>query len=429
MTIWPRGRAARFCALALGFAALIVLYFAVLAGSAYAGTSDVSSPPETAGADQTALPFGGQTAAPPTQVGSEPAPAPAATPGQEATTDQDAASDASAAQEDAHNIVVSVRVDSPGDDGEITQTNVVAVVSDGSNDSSTNQSGSAGAEGAGAGQGASTGQAASSTATATQDGAKNIVVIVRINSPGDDGPISQTNTAVAASNASNTSATAQGAAVAQDNGNTAGTTGGNGAEATGSSRDEPAPVGPPAEQQQSSQPPASAPAGAPPSRFIDLPAPARPAAAVPAGGKAKAHRSTSRPGGRAQVEGPAPGPASAGESSTLAGTHTGQAAAEAGRTSRPQAVRPEARQATRAAAATRPHPERSVRGVGRRAADLLLDSLTPRRGVPTGESSEDVSSAVLLTLIAVLGAALVFAGSTYLPSRRRLLHPRTWWRR
>jgi hypothetical protein len=32
----------------------------------------------------------------------------------------------------------------------------------------------------------------------------------------------------------------------------------------------------------------------------------------------------------------------------------------------------------------------------------------------------------MLTLIAVLGAAAVFAGSAYLPSGRRLVDPRKW---
>src|ERR671922_193581 len=45
---------------------------------------------------------------------------------------------------------------------------------------------------------------------ASQDGAGNLVVIVRINSPGNNGAISQTNAAGAGANAANTSATNQG---------------------------------------------------------------------------------------------------------------------------------------------------------------------------------------------------------------------------
>src|SRR5205823_1645772 len=141
------------------------------------------------------------------------------------------------------NIVVTVRVDSPGDDGGVTQTNVTVAGSDASNDSSTSQSGAVGAGGAAPGQDASTDQDASSTATATQDGAANIVVIVRIDSPGDD-TISQTNTSAAGSSASNTSTTDQ-TVPAGGSGNASGNRG----TPNDSSRDVPAASGPPAAQQ------------------------------------------------------------------------------------------------------------------------------------------------------------------------------------
>jgi hypothetical protein len=80
-----------------------------------------------------------------------------------------------------------------------------------SNGASTTQSGPAGAGGGAAPeQTAETGQQAAATATASQDAAGNLVVVVRINSPGDDGPISQTNAAIGSANAANTSATTQG---------------------------------------------------------------------------------------------------------------------------------------------------------------------------------------------------------------------------
>ena len=47
-------------------------------------------------------------------------------------------------------------------------------------------------------QQASTGQAAGATAAATQQQPGNLVISIRINSPGNDGPIEQTNTAAAA---------------------------------------------------------------------------------------------------------------------------------------------------------------------------------------------------------------------------------------
>jgi hypothetical protein len=56
----------------------------------------------------------------------------------------------------------------------------------------------------------------------------------------------------------------------------------------------------------------------------------------------------------------------------------------------------------------------------------LLDSFAPRSPTPAGDGAEDVSSAVLITLLVVLAAAFVFAGSVYLPWARRLLDPRTW---
>lgn len=123
-------------------------------------------------------------------------------PAQQAKTDQMAVADASGLQQQPTNIVVTIRVDSPGDDGPISQTNVVVAGANGSNSASTGQDG-------GAGQNASTDQQADANTNVTQDGAGNYIVIVRINSPGNDGPISQTNAAIGSSNAENTSGTTQ----------------------------------------------------------------------------------------------------------------------------------------------------------------------------------------------------------------------------
>src|SRR5919201_1380863 len=123
-------------------------------------------------------------------------------PAQQAKTDQMAVADASGLQQQPTNIVVTIRVDSPGDDGSISQTNVVVAGANGSNSASTGQDG-------GAGQNASTDQQADANTNVTQDGAGNYIVIVRINSPGNDGPISQTNAAIGSSNAENTSGTTQ----------------------------------------------------------------------------------------------------------------------------------------------------------------------------------------------------------------------------
>jgi hypothetical protein len=128
---------------------------------------------------------------------------------QAATTEQAAGAAASATQQQPTNVVVTVRINSPGDDGPISQTNVVVAGSNSSNAASTTQ-GDVPSAGAAPAQNAATGQEAGATATATQDAAGNLVVVVRINSPGDNGPISQTNAAVAGANAANTSTTNQG---------------------------------------------------------------------------------------------------------------------------------------------------------------------------------------------------------------------------
>ena len=68
----------------------------------------------------------------------QPAPAPAPDPAQLASTVQQAVTSASATQEGAQNIVVIVRINSPGDD-QITQANVNAANATGTNTSSTSQ--------------------------------------------------------------------------------------------------------------------------------------------------------------------------------------------------------------------------------------------------------------------------------------------------
>jgi hypothetical protein len=120
--------------------------------------------------------------------------------------DQTSGAQSAATQDQPTNVVVSIRVDSPGDNGPISQTNLVISDAGSSNAGSTAQDG---APGGGSGQDASTEQQAGADTTVTQDGAGNLVVVVRINSPGDNGPISQTNAAVGAAGAQNTSDTTQ----------------------------------------------------------------------------------------------------------------------------------------------------------------------------------------------------------------------------
>jgi hypothetical protein len=134
----------------------------------------------------------------------------------QASTDQAANAAAEAAQE-ARNVVISIRVDSPGDDGAISQANTATADAGATNDASTAQ-GQGGGAGNGSGDVASsleaaTQQAANAVAAAAQQG-QNIVVSIRINSPGNNGSIGQTNSSTANANAGNTAATNQGAGAA-----------------------------------------------------------------------------------------------------------------------------------------------------------------------------------------------------------------------
>jgi hypothetical protein len=120
--------------------------------------------------------------------------------------DQTAGAQTSVTQTQPTNVVISVRIDSPGDNGPISQTNVAVGSANGTNDAANSQNGAAG----GAGENASTNQQAGANTTVNQDQAGNLVVTVRINSPGNDGPVSQTNAAAGSSNAQNSSETSQG---------------------------------------------------------------------------------------------------------------------------------------------------------------------------------------------------------------------------
>jgi S-DNA-T family DNA segregation ATPase FtsK/SpoIIIE len=116
--------------------------------------------------------------APPTS----PSPAPTVTaPTPPDTSQAVAAADAAAAQLGAANLDVSVRIDSPGDNGAVTQT--IAAQSDAAQTAT---------------QTADTAQATSAQADTTQVAPTNVAVSVRIASPGTDGPVTQTSTAGAA---------------------------------------------------------------------------------------------------------------------------------------------------------------------------------------------------------------------------------------
>jgi hypothetical protein len=64
-------------------------------------------------------------------------------------------------------------------------------------------------------------------------------------------------------------------------------------------------------------------------------------------------------------------------------------------------------------------------GVSKRAVDFL-GKLAPRPSLQASTTEKDVSNAVVFTLIAILGALLVFFSSPYLSSALRLFYPRSW---
>src|SRR4029079_17916796 len=141
------------------------------------------------------------------------APSGAAQDSSSATTDQIALAGASATQQQPSNIVNSTRVGSPGDNGAITQTNTAQGRTPAASGSAPPQDSPSSAGGGGGDQGtqlsAATQQAAAAIASVIQQGAQNIVIQIRINSPGDNGPINQSNIAIAGAGAVNASQTSQ----------------------------------------------------------------------------------------------------------------------------------------------------------------------------------------------------------------------------
>jgi hypothetical protein len=159
-----------------------------------------------------------------------PAPLPAQATAQQATTGQTGIANADAADAQPTNIFVSLRVDSPGDNGPVTQTSTTAVAAETANDAATAQdawqdwdSGDRAAQPApqASAQDSGTTQAAATSATATQPKPTNVVVSVRVNSPGDDAPVSQTSTVAVGAESKNAAATAQKAEQGQAGGGSA----------------------------------------------------------------------------------------------------------------------------------------------------------------------------------------------------------------
>ncbi len=133
--------------------------------------------------------------------------------GQTAATSQQAGAASSATQSNPSNTNISIRVLSPGNDGDVAQVNSVASSAAAGNTGSTNQSAGQ-SQGAGGGiqssqQNAGTSQLAAALSAAQQVGASNTNVPVRVLSPGNAGSVTQTNSTGSRADAGNAASTGQ----------------------------------------------------------------------------------------------------------------------------------------------------------------------------------------------------------------------------
>jgi hypothetical protein len=156
---------------------------------------------------------------------------------QTALTGQSASSTANSTQTNPSNSNISVRIFSPGSNGSVSQSNTSAAGAAAINKAATIQ-GVAQSQGGsgeqGVGQTAGTGQKADATANSTQDHPKNSNISVRIDSPGSDGDVDQSNTSLAGAIAGNKAGTVQGVEQNQGGGDKCGCHGsGNGVQAVG----------------------------------------------------------------------------------------------------------------------------------------------------------------------------------------------------
>jgi hypothetical protein len=136
--------------------------------------------------------------------------------GQSADNHQSADADATAVQIKPSNTATSIRVLSPGDDGDVTQSNDATAVGIAANGNKTSQSttqAQSGGYGSDyvqiAGQEAGNYQKADADATAVQVKPTNSVTSIRVLSPGDDGDVTQSNSSTALAAALNLNHTDQ----------------------------------------------------------------------------------------------------------------------------------------------------------------------------------------------------------------------------
>ena len=133
--------------------------------------------------------------------------------GQEADSKQHAAAASAAEQKGAENTNISVRVLSPGNDGNVTQSNTVASKATAANINLTGQKAGQAQGGSGGtqaiGQDADNDQSATALSAAKQDGATNRNIPVRVLSDGYGGDVTQTNSVDSSASAGNLNATKQ----------------------------------------------------------------------------------------------------------------------------------------------------------------------------------------------------------------------------
>ena len=145
--------------------------------------------------------------------------------GQAAANTQDATANAGATQIKPSNENISVRIHSPGDDGDVEQTNAAAAGAAAGNANGTAQAADQSQSGGGGEQGvlqqAANKQTAKADADATQIKPSNRNISVRIGSSGDNGDVKQTNAALAGALAGNANGTDQSATQSQGGGDAA----------------------------------------------------------------------------------------------------------------------------------------------------------------------------------------------------------------
>jgi len=123
-------------------------------------------------------------------------PGPIQVSGQDATTQQQSEAASGATQVDPSNTNVSIRVLSPGNDGNVTQSNTASSSATSGNQAGTTQTAGQTAGGSGiqsSQQNAGTDQVSAALSAAEQAGASNANLPIRVLSEGDDGNVTQSN--------------------------------------------------------------------------------------------------------------------------------------------------------------------------------------------------------------------------------------------